>query len=160
MALALRPGTHRPTSAGRGHRFTGVRDQLRSAPMLENHGIVKHAGLDSRVPTRQRRGMAKPVAPESCRSMSEVREGVDSVDAELVALLSRRFGYMRAAARIKPDRAAVRDEERKAEVIDHVRRLAREQAVPEQVAASLWDRLIEDSIAYELETWDALRERG
>jgi isochorismate pyruvate lyase len=36
--------------------------------------------------------------------MAEVRSGVDEVDRQLVALLKRRFGYMDAAARIKPDR--------------------------------------------------------
>ena len=36
---------------------------------------------------------------------------------QLVALLATRFGYMRAAARIKTDRASVRDEDRKTAVI-------------------------------------------
>jgi isochorismate pyruvate lyase len=49
--------------------------------------------------------------------MAEVRAGVDALDAELLALLATRFGYMRAAARIKPSRDAVRDEARKASVI-------------------------------------------
>jgi isochorismate pyruvate lyase len=48
--------------------------------------------------------------PEECRSMREVREGVDPLDRERVALLDRRFGYMRAAARIKPTRDSVCDE--------------------------------------------------
>ena len=43
-----------------------------------------------------------PKLPEDCSTMPEVREGVDATDRELVALLARRFGYMRAAARINP----------------------------------------------------------
>jgi isochorismate pyruvate lyase len=54
--------------------------------------------------------------PEDCTTMAEVRAGVDDIDRKLVALLARRFGYMDAAARIKPDRSVVRDEARKAEV--------------------------------------------
>ncbi|MBZ9779923.1 chorismate mutase, partial [Psychroflexus sp. CAK8W] len=46
--------------------------------------------------------------------MAEVRAGVDHVDRALIALLAQRFAYMDAAARIKPERGAVRDEGRKA----------------------------------------------
>ncbi|MFL6756239.1 MAG: chorismate mutase, partial [Sphingomicrobium sp.] len=48
--------------------------------------------------------------PAECMTMTEVRAGVDDVDRQLVALVARRFRYMDAAARIKPDRSAVRDE--------------------------------------------------
>src|SRR3990167_5067944 len=60
--------------------------------------------------------------PEECETMIDVRAGVDQVDRELVALLVRRVGYMDAAARIKSDRSSVRDEARKAEVLDNVAR--------------------------------------
>jgi isochorismate pyruvate lyase len=95
--------------------------------------------------------------PERCATMAEVRAGVDRMDRDLVAALARRFAFMDAAARIKPDRAAVRDERRKAEVIDNVRGLARAAGIPEDVIARLWDLLVESSIAYELERFDALR---
>lgn len=100
-----------------------------------------------------------PPDPDSCRSMDEVRAGVDALDAELVALLARRFGYMRAAARIKPDRSQVRDEARKAEVIANARAHAEALGLPGDIVAQLWDRLVEASIAYELEHWDARRDR-
>ena len=89
--------------------------------------------------------------------MTEVRMGVDAVDRELVQLLKRRFGYMDAAARIKPDRGLVRDEPRKAQVIENVRRHARDAGIPDEPVADLWDRLIEASIAYEFEKFDRMR---
>lgn len=95
--------------------------------------------------------------PERCQTMAEVRAGVDQIDRELVALLAHRFGYMDAAARIKPDRGAVRDDIRKAQVIDNVRAHARAAGIPEEVIASVWEALVEGSIAYELERFDALR---
>lgn len=101
--------------------------------------------------------MMEILSPDQCRTMTEVRAGVDQVDRELVALLVRRFGYMDAAARIKPDRGAVRDEARKAQVIDNVSAAARAAGVPETVVAAVWEELIEGSIAYELERFDALR---
>ena len=97
------------------------------------------------------------IAPEDCTAMPEVRAGVDAVDAELVALLARRFAYMRAAARIKPERGQVRDEARKAAVIAAARAQAVEAEVPEAFVAETWERLVEASIAYELVEWDRLR---
>lgn len=99
-----------------------------------------------------------PPAPEHCRTMAEVRAGIDALDAELVALLGRRFAYMRAAARIKPNRDAVRDEARKAEVIANAGALAQAQGLPAELVAGLWEHLVEGCIAYEFGEWD--RRRG
>ena len=82
--------------------------------------------------------------------MSEVRAGVDDVDRHIVELLKRRFGYMDAAARIKPDREAVRDEWRKADVLAKVDAAAAERGLDRQLLARLYEDLIETSIAHEL----------
>ena len=96
------------------------------------------------------------IEPEDCRSMAEVRAGVDEIDERIVALLGVRMRFMDAAARIKPHRHQVRDEERKAAVIAHACAVAERVGFPAAVAAQLYDRLVEASIAYELERFDAL----
>ena len=101
--------------------------------------------------------MDERVKPAGCRDMAEVRRGVDALDAEIVALLGERFRYMDAAARIKPDRAAVRDEARKAQVLANVARHAARAQVPAEVAGDIYERLIEASIAYEFERYDERR---
>ena len=73
-------------------------------------------------------------APQACESMAQVRAGVDALDRELVALLARRQGYMDAAARIKSDRAHVRDDVRVEEVITRVKVSARAAGL-----AAVWD---------------------
>jgi isochorismate pyruvate lyase len=95
--------------------------------------------------------------PADCTTMTEVRAGVDDVDRQLVALLSRRFGYMDAAARIKPDRSAVRDEWRKADVLAKVDAAAAELGVDRLLVARLYEDLIETSIAHELDVFDRTR---
>lgn len=92
--------------------------------------------------------------PADCLTMNDVREGVDALDRELVALIARRFDYMRAAARIKPSRDSVRDEPRKAAVIAAARAEAERLGAPAERIAALWDALVESSIAFELEDWD------
>ena len=99
-----------------------------------------------------------PKAPEDCQDMKEVRVGVDATDRALMELLDRRFGYMRAAARIKGTRDAVRDEERKAYVIAQAVADAEARGLPGAVIADLWERLVEGSIAYEFEEWDRVRD--
>ena len=89
-----------------------------------------------------------------CTTMAEVRAGVDQVDRDLIALLARRFAYMDAAARIKPDRGAVRDEGRKAQVVSNAITEAEAAGLPADAIADLWDALVEASIAYELAAFD------
>ncbi len=98
--------------------------------------------------------MTSILTAELCTTMAEVRIGVDQVDRELIALLVRRFAYMDAAARIKPQRGAVRDEKRKAQVIANARAAAVAVSLPDAAIGELWDRLVEISIAYELAAFD------
>jgi len=101
--------------------------------------------------------MTSAKLPEQCETMIEVRAGVDQVDRELVALLVRRFGYMDAAARIKTDRDTVRDEARKAQVLDNVGRAAGAAGLEPERLRAVWNELVEQSIAYEATRWDRLR---
>jgi isochorismate pyruvate lyase len=96
-------------------------------------------------------------APAECRTMTEVRQGVDALDRALVALLAERQRYMDAAARIKPERNAVRDPARIEDVVARVKAAAREAGLSEAIAEPVWRTLIERCIAHELEQWDAIR---
>jgi isochorismate pyruvate lyase len=95
--------------------------------------------------------------PEDCATMEQVRAGVDDVDRRIVALVARRFGFMDAAARIKGDRQAVRDETRKAEVLLKVEALASDRGLDTNLMRRLYEDLIESSIAHEFEEFDRLR---
>jgi len=99
--------------------------------------------------------MAKP--GEDCQTMAEVREGVDALDRELVALLVKRQAYMTAAARIKQDREAVHDDARIEDVIEKVLVEARKQGLSENIAEPVWRKLIERCIAFEFGEWDKPR---
>lgn len=101
--------------------------------------------------------MTAAKSPDDCETMIDVRAGVDQVDRELVALLVRRFGYMDAAARIKTDRNVVRDEPRKAQVLDNVAREAEAAGLEPARLRAVWDELVEQSIAYETTRWDRIR---
>ncbi|WP_186728859.1 chorismate mutase [Sphingomonas panacisoli] len=97
------------------------------------------------------------IAPEDCQSMAEVRAGIDALDVQIVEMLAIRFRFMTAAARIKADRGAVRDEDRKAAVIANAKAEAARIGVPPEVVGDIWERLVEGSIAYEFDRWDEHR---
>ena len=96
--------------------------------------------------------------PENCQTMTDVREGVDELDRELVRLLVIRQGYMDAAARIKQDREAVYDADRIEDVVSKVLQSAQEQGLNPEIAEPVWRKLIERCIAHEFEVWDHIRE--
>ena len=102
--------------------------------------------------------MSEILPPADCTNMTEVRAGVDDVDRRIVELLGRRFGYMDAAARIKPAREAVRDEWRKADVKAKVDAAAAAVGIDRALVERLYEDLIETSIAHELVRWDLIRQ--
>jgi isochorismate pyruvate lyase len=131
----------------RGARIAGTGRGSTLAPLSTNAAPIATAP-----------GMTDTIkSPEDCTTMIDVRAGVDRTDREIMELLDRRFGYMRAAARIKQDRAAVRDENRKAAVIAAARADAEARGLPAPAVEDIWERLVEASIAYEFEQWDTLR---
>lgn len=52
----------------------------------------------------------------------------------------------------------MRDEERKAYVIDQAVKDAEARGIPGDVIADIWERLVEGSIAYEFVEWDRIRD--
>ena len=97
-------------------------------------------------------------APAECTTMAEVRQGVDALDRLLVTVLAERQLYMDAAARIKQDRQAVRDNARVEDVVAKVKAAARDAGLSEDIAEPVWRTLIERCIAYEFSVWDDLRQ--
>lgn len=97
------------------------------------------------------------VSPEQCVSMTEVRAGVDEIDRLLVQLLARRQRYMNAAARIKPDRSAVRDEARIQQVLDNVHAASDAAGLSWAIAEPVWRTLVERCIAHEFVVYDTLK---
>lgn len=85
------------------------------------------------------------------RTLAEVRDRIDGVDAEIVALLSRRQSLVRAAAGFKTDEQSVRAPERVERVIVGVRRRAEAVGLAPDVAETIWRAMIGAFTALELD---------
>ncbi len=96
----------------------------------------------------------------TCQTMADVRYEIDRLDRALVALIAERQSFMDAAARIKQDRDAVRDEGRINDVLAKVRAEAEAHGLSDAIAAPVWRTMMDRCIAYEFQAWDALRRRA
>jgi len=87
--------------------------------------------------------------------MAEVRREIDRLDRALVRLMAERLRYIEEAARVKQDRASVRDSDRIEDVVAKVLAEAHAQGLAREVAEPVWRLLIERSIAHEYDHFDA-----
>lgn len=93
---------------------------------------------------------------KTCANMAEVREAIDAIDRDLVALLADRLHFIAEAARIKQNRDLVRDDIRVADVLAKVRAAAVEKGIDADLIAAVFRELVERSIAREFELFDGL----
>jgi chorismate mutase len=52
-------------------------------------------------------------SPENCDNIEDVREGIDTLDREILSLIGRRSRYVEVAARFKTDEPSVLQNDRK-----------------------------------------------
>jgi isochorismate pyruvate lyase len=82
--------------------------------------------------------------------LAELRREIDTIDAEMIALLARRFACLDRVIAVKRREglpAAII--ERVEEVVANVRAAAEKQGTPPDFAEAAWRTIIEWSIAYE-----------
>ena len=87
-------------------------------------------------------------------SMAQLRENIDILDGELVAMLATRQGYIERAAALKTERGQIRDSARIEDVVAKVRARAAQKGLSPAMAETVWRALIEASIAHEYELFD------
>lgn len=82
-------------------------------------------------------------------NLAQVRERIDAIDAQIVALLAERGRYVKDAARFKRDAFQVSAPQRQQEVIDKVLRLAAEKGAYPEVVEACYRALMAGFIARE-----------
>ncbi|MHC0053335.1 chorismate mutase [Actibacterium sp. D379-3] len=90
------------------------------------------------------------IPPQDCATMQQLRQQIDLLDRDLIALLARRAGYIDRAAVLKPaEGMAARIDARVEEVVANARRNADAAGLDPDLAETLWRALVEWSIARE-----------
>jgi isochorismate pyruvate lyase len=91
--------------------------------------------------------------PEDCESLAQVREQIDRLDRDIVALLAERGRYVLAAARFKRSADEVRAPQRVEQVIVKVRQLADEHGAMPDVVERIYRELIHAFTDAEHQQW-------
>lgn len=93
--------------------------------------------------------------PAECRSLQEVRDAIDAIDEQVIALIGHRAEYVKAAAAFKTSEAAVAAPERFAAMLQ----VRRSWATRERLSPDLIERIYRDLVGYfierEREHWQA-----
>ncbi len=83
-------------------------------------------------------------------TMTDIRKEIDQIDENLIKLLAARQRLVEKAVVVKKrDGLPARDNARFAQMIDHVRVLARGQKLDPALAETLWTEMFEWFVAYE-----------
>ncbi len=82
--------------------------------------------------------------PQECTNITEVRNEIDSIDSEIIKLLSMRFGYVREVVKYKEKTASgIEASGRRAAVIASRRKWAEEAGIGPDVIESIYNTLID-----------------
>jgi isochorismate pyruvate lyase len=89
-------------------------------------------------------------SPQDITTMAELRGQIDTLDQELIKLLSIRQAHIDRAAQIKPAIGLpARIEDRVEEVVSHVIELSRTEGFDPEIAAQMWRFMVDGMIARE-----------
>ncbi len=92
----------------------------------------------------------KKLLPHECTNITEVREGIDNIDRDIIKLLSDRFGYVREVVKYKEQTSAgIEATDRRAAVISSRRKWAEEAGLNPDVIEKVYNTLIEYFIVEE-----------
>jgi isochorismate pyruvate lyase len=90
------------------------------------------------------------IEPDACKTLQEVRDGIDELDHVLLHLLVRRQAYTVSAAKIKKDAGmAIRDEKRIEQQVARAKALGAEKGLSALIVEPLFRVMIEQHIKYE-----------
>ena len=95
------------------------------------------------------RRFTDPAYVPLCANLAQVRENIDRLDRQIVALLAERGRYVKDAARFKRDAFQVSAPQRQQEVIDKVKALAEKEGAYPEVVEAAYRALIAGFIARE-----------
>jgi isochorismate pyruvate lyase len=91
--------------------------------------------------------------PSECQSLSQVRDQIDILDEQMVALLGKRAGYVKAAARFKTSETAVAAPERLADMLAVRRQWAQREGLDADLIEDIFRRLVAWFMQRELDEW-------
>ncbi len=91
--------------------------------------------------------------PEDCASTEDIRQAIDALDREIVALVGHRARYVEAAAKFKTSESDVQAPERQRTMIEVRRKWAVEENLPPELISEVYNVLVSHFVSRELNGW-------
>ena len=91
--------------------------------------------------------------PEDCLNIEEIRTEIDNLDREVIAVLGKRFKYVKAAAKFKTSETSVKAPERFKSMLEQRRIWAEAENLNPDVIEKIYRDLVNYFINEELENW-------
>ncbi|WP_298031344.1 isochorismate lyase [uncultured Desulfovibrio sp.] len=98
--------------------------------------------------------------PDECCGLEDVRHEIDRLDREVIGLLSRRLGYVLAAARFKKDEGDIPAPERVKAMLMERRTWAKEYGLSETFVEKLFEQITTWYIATQIAHWREMHRQG
>jgi len=93
------------------------------------------------------------VAPQDCKSMNEIRAEIDDMDKDIIAILGKRFEYVKAAAKFKTSETSVKAPERFDAMLTQRRSWAEHSGLNPDAIEKMYRDLVNHFIAEEMSHW-------
>jgi isochorismate pyruvate lyase len=90
--------------------------------------------------------------PADCQTKQQIRDEIDRLDRQLIALLAERFGYVRRMAEIKQEPTEAHSQPRIDDVLDKVAAQAEAAGLDRGLIHEMWRSLIDWNVDYERRT--------
>ncbi|MFN3848853.1 MAG: isochorismate lyase [Spirosomataceae bacterium] len=91
--------------------------------------------------------------PEECQDMNDIRLEIDDLDKQIIGLIGKRFGYVKAAAKFKTSATAVAAPERFKAMLIKRREWAIENGLSPDAIEKLYTDLVNHFIEEEMKHW-------
>jgi isochorismate pyruvate lyase len=91
--------------------------------------------------------------PEECTNIQEIREEIDRIDQEVIALIGKRYEYVKAAVKFKTSETDVKAPDRFAAMLQKRRIWAEEAGLDQEVIEKLYTDLVNYFIHEEMKEW-------
>jgi isochorismate pyruvate lyase len=91
--------------------------------------------------------------PDECENIIDIREEIDALDHQIIALLGQRFSYVKAASKFKTTEMSVKAPERFQSVLQQRRIWAEKNELNPDVIEKMYRDLVDYFIAEEMKYW-------
>ncbi|UGA53566.1 isochorismate lyase [Vibrio sp. VB16] len=93
------------------------------------------------------------IEPKNCSGMEDIRVEIDSMDRDIIAILGKRFEYVKAAAKFKTSETSVRAPERFKSMLEQRRIWASSEGLSPDAIEKMYRDLVNHFIKEEMSEW-------